>query len=93
MSTISSRTRAHVLLAVTAGGVALPYLWMLLLSLKPSAELFTPGTWLKLDGIGFSGYAEVFRRAPFLRWLGNSLVVAVLLTLGQIATSFMAAYA
>jgi multiple sugar transport system permease protein/sn-glycerol 3-phosphate transport system permease protein len=66
---------------------------MLLLSLKPSAELFTPGTWLKLDGIGFSGYAEVFRRAPFLRWLGNSLVVAVLLTLGQIATSFLAAYA
>jgi multiple sugar transport system permease protein/sn-glycerol 3-phosphate transport system permease protein len=35
----------------------------------------------------------VFRRAPFLRWLGNSLLVATLLTLGQLATSFLGAYA
>lgn len=83
----------HGLLVAASAAVALPYVWMLLLSVKPSAELFAPGTWLKLDGIGLQAYAEVFRRAPFLRWLGNSALVAVLVTAGQVATSFLAAYA
>src|SRR5262249_42115557 len=73
--------------------VALPYLWMVLLSLKPSAELFTPGTWLNVRNLSLRGYAEVFERAPFLRWFGNSLLVASLLTGGQVATALLAAYA
>jgi multiple sugar transport system permease protein/sn-glycerol 3-phosphate transport system permease protein len=80
-------------LGVAAAAVALPYLWMILLSAKPTAELFAPASWLRLDTLSLHGYAEVFRRAPFLRWLGNSALVATLLTLGQVATSFLAAYA
>jgi multiple sugar transport system permease protein/sn-glycerol 3-phosphate transport system permease protein len=95
LSTTSSRTvwSAHGVAALAAAAVALPYLWMVWLSLKPTAELFAPASWLDPRHLSLSGYVEVFRRAPFLRWLGNSLLVAALLTLGQVITSFLAAYA
>src|SRR5262249_27520442 len=95
LSTISRRgpIAVHLVLAVAVVAVALPYLWMVLLSLKPSAELFTPGTWLNVRNLSLRGYAEVFERAPFLRWFGNSLLVASLLTGGQVATALLAAYA
>jgi ABC-type glycerol-3-phosphate transport system permease component len=81
-----------VLVAVGAA-VVVPYLWMALLSLKPTGQLFSPEAWLDLRHLTAEGYAEVFRRAPFLRWAANSVVVSVLLTAGQVATSFLAAYA
>ena len=95
MSTISSRSAwsSHAVAALAAAAVALPYLWMVWLSLKPSPELFAPATWLDPRHVSLQGYVEVFRRAPFLRWLGNSVLVATLLTLGQVITSFLAAYA
>lgn len=95
MSTTSSRARlgAHAVLLVAGAAVVVPYLWMALLSFKPQAELFTPDAWLRLRGLTGEAYAEVFRRAPFLRWALNSVVVSVALTAGQLATSFLAAYA
>jgi multiple sugar transport system permease protein/sn-glycerol 3-phosphate transport system permease protein len=96
MSTISSRAplvAVHVVLALVAAAVAIPYLWMAWLSLKPTAELFSPATWFSVRGLGLAGYAEVFRRAPFLRWTLNSLAVSTALAAGQVLTSLLAAYA
>jgi multiple sugar transport system permease protein/sn-glycerol 3-phosphate transport system permease protein len=81
-----------VLVAVGAV-VVLPYLAMVTLSLKPNVQLFSPEAWLDVSQLTLAGYAEVFRRAPFLRWMGNTLLVSVLLTAGQVVTSFLAAYA
>src|SRR5262245_32513623 len=66
---------------------------MVTLSLQPNAQLFSPEAWLDVSRLTLSGYAEVFQRAPFLRWMGNSLIVSALLTAGQVVTSFLAAYA
>ena len=83
----------HAALLAVGAVVIVPYLWMALLSVKPNAQLFAPEAWLDLRHLTVAGYEEVFRRAPFLRWVGNSVLVSVLLTLGQVTTSVLAAYA
>jgi ABC-type glycerol-3-phosphate transport system permease component len=84
---------AHGVLLAVGAVVVLPYAWMALLSVKPTGQLFAPEAWLDTRQFTLEGYVEVFRRAPFLRWLGNSVLVSVLTTAGQVATSVLAAYA
>ena len=92
-TTNRSALLVDVVLLVAAATVVLPFAWMVLLSLKPTAELFAPEAWFKLGNLSVDGYREVFRRAPFLTWTANSVLVSVLLTTGQVVTSFLAAYA
>ena len=94
MFTTSRRARlVDGVLIAAAAAVVLPYAWMVLLSFKPTADLFAPEAWFRFGNLGIDGYREVFRRAPFLTWTGNSLLVGALLTVGQVVTSFLAAYA
>lgn len=83
----------HATLALVGAAVAIPYAWMVLLSFKPTAELFSPATWFNLSNLTLEGYRQVFERAPFGRWALNSLVVASSLAAGQVLTSLLAAYA
>jgi ABC-type glycerol-3-phosphate transport system permease component len=84
---------AHATLLAVGAGVAIPYAWMVLLSFKPTAELFSPASWLSLDRLTLDGYRQVFERAPFGRWALNSLAAATTLAAGQVLTSLLAAYA
>jgi multiple sugar transport system permease protein len=79
------------LLIILSVVMVLPLVWMLSTSLKapgaPQAS-FLPGANATLQN-----YARVFREAPFGRYFINSIVVAAVVTLGQLATSAMAAFA
>jgi multiple sugar transport system permease protein/sn-glycerol 3-phosphate transport system permease protein len=66
---------------------------MVLLSFKPTPELFSPATWFRVGNLSLDGYRHVLERAPFTRWAMNSLLVASALTAGQLLTSLLAAYA
>jgi multiple sugar transport system permease protein/sn-glycerol 3-phosphate transport system permease protein len=83
----------HATLALVGLTVAIPYAWMVLLSFKPTGELFSPTTWFNVSGLTIEGYRQVFDRAPFGRWVLNSLIVSSALTVGQVLTSVLAAYA
>jgi ABC-type glycerol-3-phosphate transport system permease component len=83
-----------LVLHVTAAGIGLtmllPFLWMVLTSLKTLPEVASPG-WAPLVP-QWGNYAEVFQKIPFARFFANSLLVAGWTTLLQVFTSAMAAY-
>lgn len=70
-----------------------PALWILLTSLKTETELVSkPITWWPRD-ITFGNYVQAFTDQPLLRYLGNSLAVALLATVFSLLVSALAAYA
>lgn len=82
-----------VLLVAGAAAMVFPFLWMLSTSLKGDEVLFVTPPQLVPDPLVFDNYATVASDFPLLRWLFNSVVVAVAVTGLQVATSAMAAYA
>lgn len=81
----------HLVLVVVGLTMVLPFVWMLLTSLKPANEIDAPG-WLP-SRLRWSNYSEVFEVIEFFRFYWNSLFVAAWVTFLQVLTSAMAAYA
>jgi ABC-type glycerol-3-phosphate transport system permease component len=86
-----------ILLSIFFGATVLfimlvPYIWMLLLSFKRTAEIMrNPGriwpiTWT------LNGYKTVFTRSPFFSWFKNSVIVTVSVTLFVVFTSSIAGF-
>ena len=70
-----------------------PAVWILLTSLKTEAELVSkPITWWPHDPT-LANYVQAFTDQPLLRYLGNSLTVALAATVASLLVSAMAAYA
>ncbi|MBK9116942.1 MAG: carbohydrate ABC transporter permease [Betaproteobacteria bacterium] len=70
-----------------------PAVWILLTSLKSEAELVSkPITWWPRDPT-LANYVQAFTDQPLLRYLGNSLAVAVLSTILSLVVAALAAYA
>ncbi len=88
----------HLLLAIMAFGLTLPFLWMLLTSLKPLAEVgsdnWLPGSTLNIWQWHWHNYAEVFTTPGihFTSWYANSLLIASWVTFLQLFTSSLAAF-
>jgi multiple sugar transport system permease protein len=83
----------HLTLAPLAFLIAFPILWMVLTSLKPSAETVLWPPRLLPSAPTLSNYAEVFLRWPFLRFFFNSFLVSGISTVAIILTSSGAGYA
>lgn len=69
-----------------------PYLWQIITSLKPSAELTALPPVFPRDPT-FSHYVAIFRGHPFSRLIANSFLVAVLCTLLSLTIGSLAAFA
>ena len=83
----------HILLAAIAFTMVLPFVWMLLTSFKPLAEVGTVGKGWLPETWQPSNYAKVFEEIDFARFYWNSIFVAAWVTFLQVLTSAMAAYA
>ena len=83
----------HIVLLAGVGVVFLPFLWMVSTSLKSPPEIFTyPPTWIPEELI-FSNYTDAWNALPFGRYYINSLFVAISVTVLQLLTSSLAAFA
>jgi multiple sugar transport system permease protein len=101
-ATFAKKFATHVVLFVVGVTMLFPFLWMLATSLKSEGEVFQ-----HFDNIfkallpsqfHWDNYRKVYEVTEamgggFLRWYFNSFFVAVVVTLGQVATSACAAYA
>ena len=85
------RVALHCLLSGLALLFVLPFVWMVLTSLKPLAEVGLP-QWLP-EALRWENYAEVFTVIPFARFYWNSLYISCCVTLIHVFTGAMAAYA
>ena len=75
----------------------LPLVWMLCSSLKSNLEIWTPPAGLFPRKLNLQTYWELFQRTQaggsYLRWLWNSILVTVPVTIFSILVSSIAAYA
>jgi multiple sugar transport system permease protein len=92
-STIAGRTLVYALLLVGACVMLMPLAWMLLTSLKSFDEvLASPPSWIPRR-IRWQNYREALTTFDFLRFFGNSVIVAVLTIAGTLVSCSLAAYA
>jgi len=83
----------HVVLYALALVTVAPFLWMVLSSFKDLGEILTyPPKWIP-DRLILDNYINAFQAATFGRYYVNSVFVAGAVTLGQIVTCSLAAYA
>ena len=83
----------YIVLGFTAVVVMMPYIWMISTSLKGKRELFTyPPTWIP-HVFRLQNYVDAWNAAPFGRYFLNSMFVAVAVTIGQLITCSLAAFA
>ncbi|MEV7972606.1 carbohydrate ABC transporter permease [Cellulomonas sp. NPDC089187] len=79
-------------LIVAALCLLLPFIWMVLSSLKHSVDVFTaPIQWIP-DPFVWSNYVDIFDRADMGTWVGNTLFISVVVTALQVFTGSFAAY-
>jgi len=90
---VSKKVFLHIIIYAFALLVISPFLWMILTSFKDMSEIYVyPPKWLP-ERFNFDNYVKAFTAAPFGRYYFNSLVVAFAVTLGQLITCSMAAFA
>lgn len=86
-----------VFLLIGAVSMAAPFLWMIATSLKESSQVFVENKvwwqeWIPTSFV-WQNYLKVWDVVPFARFYINSIIVSILITIGQVTTSAMAAYA
>ncbi|MBA2955940.1 ABC transporter permease subunit [Nocardioides sp. MAH-18] len=84
------------LYAVLAGGlvlVVIPFVWMLVSSIKPEAEVrAVPPTWLP-QTVTADNYDTLFTKLDFPTYFLNSVIVALAITVGNVVFCSMLGYA
>jgi ABC-type glycerol-3-phosphate transport system permease component len=86
---------SHLLLAAVALPFLIPFVWLIITSLKPLDQIFTdPLRWIP-DPVLWSNYVEALTSPgfPFVRLLGNTLYYTVTTTIGVVISSGIVAYA
>ncbi|MBS1965505.1 MAG: carbohydrate ABC transporter permease [Chloroflexi bacterium SZAS-1] len=83
----------HIFLLLGSVVMLLPFIWMLSTSLKTPAETFAyPPVWIPTQ-IAWNNYSRAVSSMPFGRFYLNSLIVTISVTVLQILTSSLAAFA
>ncbi len=87
------RTTLIIAALIVAANGFFPALWILFTSLKTEAELMRIPITILPAAPTFENYIRVFVDQPILRFLANSVIVAVLSTILCVVVSALAAYA
>lgn len=83
----------YVVLTVGLLAMILPFVWMLVSSVKPEREIRqVPPTWLP-ETYTLDNYRELFDRLDFPTYFFNSTLVAVVVTVGNVVFCSMLGYA
>ena len=73
--------------------ILLPFVWMIITSVKPSNEVLRmPPTWIP-SRIEWKNYVNAFHAVPFFRYFLNSVIVTVCITASELFTTILAAFA
>jgi len=83
---------AHAILIAAAAFFLAPLLYMISISLKPNDELFQWPPKLIPGRLEWVNYPDAVAYIPFFTYVGNSLKIAALSTLGVLIASPMVAY-
>lgn len=93
MKKILSKSLIYALLIIGALFILIPFIWMISTSLKPSNEVLIMPPKFIPSKIMWGNYRIALEAAPFKRYFMNSIIVTVSVTLGEIITTVLAAFA
>ncbi len=82
----------HVVMVLGALAMFFPFFWTIITSISPGAGLSLAPKLIP-ENPSLGAYERLFTELPFLRIIGNSLLLAVVTTVVQLVTSSTAAYA
>jgi len=89
----SRKTLIHLTLIIGAFIMAVPFLWMILTSIKTNAEATAIPPKIFPAIAQWKNYVEVFQKFPFMGYYWNTIVTTAAKTIGQLLFCSMAAYA
>ncbi len=81
----------HLVMVVLAIFCLFPVYWMIVSSLRPANAIFETTLWPSMASL--DNYAYALKAIPILRMLANTLLVAASVTVVQLFTGLLAAYA
>lgn len=84
------RLLVYVALVALSMVFCLPFVWLVLTSLKPPDEIFSPN-WIP-SRFQWSNYQDVFDKAPVWKWMVNTFVVTVLGVAAVLLSSSLVAF-
>ncbi|WP_433677139.1 carbohydrate ABC transporter permease [Microbacterium gorillae] len=84
---------AHVVIYIAALIFVAPLIYAFFSALKPNVEIFSMPPTLIGSQVKWSNFVDVFQYGPFVRYIVNSFIVAILGTLVVIIVSTAAGYA
>ena len=87
------KAATYGILTAGAAFILLPFVWMILTSVKPGNEvLLMPPRWLP-SKIQWENYVKAFQAVPFMTYFKNSVIVTVCITSCERITTVLAAFA
>ena len=87
------KTISITILAFGAITMIIPFVWSVITSLKSTENIFShTAFWIQFPP-DFSAYKQIWERIPLLKYAGNTLKVASIVTIGQLITSSLAGFA
>jgi len=72
--------------------VAFPLIWMVLTSIKPQTELFRIPPSILPQSVTFEHYRQLLEETPFLKYFGNSVLLACSTTVLVVAVGTLGAF-
>jgi multiple sugar transport system permease protein len=86
------RTLLYLALIGFSFWLLLPFFWLVISSLKMPNDVFSiPIAWWP-DPLTWNNYIDIWAKTDMLRWIRNTMVLAVIVTLLQVFTGSFAAY-
>lgn len=83
----------YVLLLIGLASVILPFIYMIASSFESPVQIGALTPQFLPNPFNWSNYQQVWTQLPMARYLFNSAVVSITITVGQVFTASMAAYA
>ncbi|MEU6848886.1 carbohydrate ABC transporter permease [Actinacidiphila alni] len=89
---IAGRVLLYAALIALAVAILMPFVWMVVSSVKADADVFTiPIQWIPKT-YRWDNFSEIWSDIPLLTYLENSLILSVVITALQVLTGSFAAY-
>lgn len=86
------RSIIYIILIFGAIIMFMPFLWMIRSALMTDAQIFTiPPEWIPRP-FRWENYSEAFSYAPFLRYFINTIIIVVLVVIGNVVSCSITAY-
>lgn len=90
---ILGKTAVYVILLLITAIMVIPFLWMLSASIKSDREVFlmNPFVWIP-EVPKWDNYIKIWTKIPMLKFVENTVLLTIVVTLLQLLTSSFAAY-